>query len=192
MRKDRGTLPRHPGRRAVPEEFREEFIRPSAGDEHVTMIDERQATESHPPAGPVRREGAAPSSPRRTTTGRGRRVALAGVVLAGLVLAACSSGASSATPATAGGAAAGGSSGHSVTIQNFAFHPSRLTVPPGTVVTVTNKDSVVHTLTSTTNAFNTGDIQPGQSKSFTAPNKPGTYPYICEIHQYMTGTITVS
>jgi len=39
--------------------------------------------------------------------------------------------------------------------------------------------------------FNTGNIKPGHTKSFTAPSKPGTYHYICNIHQYMTGTIIV-
>jgi plastocyanin len=59
-------------------------------------------------------------------------------------------------------------------------------------VTVTNHDSVAHTLTSKSGGFDTGDIQAGQSKTFTAPNRAGSYPYICTIHQYMTGTLTVS
>ncbi len=130
-----------------------------------------------------------------------RRVVFAAVLLSGLLLAACSSGSSAGSSAakspasTAAGASTAGSTatgGHTITIQNFAFHPSHLTVAPGTVVTVSNKDSVIHTVTNTAGAFNTGDIQPGQSKTFTAPNKAGTYPYICLIHQYMSGTITVS
>lgn len=133
-----------------------------------------------------------------------RRITAVAVFGAAFALAACSSGASS-TPSTAGSSASGssasgsGSSGGStttttITIQNFAFHPSSDTVKPGATITVTNKDSVVHTLTSTSSpvAFNAGDIQPGQSKTFTAPTKPGTYPYFCMIHQYMTGTLTVS
>jgi plastocyanin len=59
-------------------------------------------------------------------------------------------------------------------------------------VTVTNKDSVTHTLTGSSGGFNTGDIPPGRSKTFTAPTRAGTYPYLCNIHQYMTGTLTVS
>jgi len=38
----------------------------------------------------------------------------------------------------------------------------------------------------------TGDIPAGGSKTFTAPMKAGKYPYICSIHQYMTGMLTVS
>ncbi len=63
---------------------------------------------------------------------------------------------------------------------------------PGTTVTVTNDDQVAHTITSTKGGFNTGDIAAGQSKTITAPNTPGSYSYICSIHQYMTGTLVVS
>ena len=40
--------------------------------------------------------------------------------------------------------------------------------------------------------FNTGNISHNHSKTITAPTKPGTYHYICNIHQYMMGTIKVS
>ena len=128
------------------------------------------------------------------------------LVLGGaLLLAACSSGGSgssgsgsapsTSTSSGAGGSSAGGSSAtktDSITISNFMFSPMHATVAPGATVTVTNKDSVTHTLTASNGAFNTGDIGGGQSKTFTAPMKPGTYSYICNIHQYMMGTIVVS
>ena len=79
-----------------------------------------------------------------------------------------------------------------IVIKNFAFNPSHVTVKPGEAIKVVNKDGVTHTLTSLTKKFNTGDINPGQTKAFTAPKKAGHYPYQCEIHQFMTGTITVS
>jgi plastocyanin len=78
-----------------------------------------------------------------------------------------------------------------VTIKDFAFSPSNFTVTPGAMVTVTNRDPVAHTFTSDTGAFSTGDIAPGQTKTISAPKKPGTYPYMCTIHQYMTGTLIV-
>jgi plastocyanin len=56
---------------------------------------------------------------------------------------------------------------------------------------VTNKDLATHTLTASNNAFSTGDITQNQTKTFRAPMKPGTYHYICSIHQYMMGTIIV-
>jgi plastocyanin len=76
----------------------------------------------------------------------------------------------------------------------FAFHPSSLTVKPGATVTVHNEDSVTHTLTDKANPklFNTGDLSPGKTMTFKAPTKPGSYPYFCQIHQYMTGTLVVS
>ena len=119
-----------------------------------------------------------------------RRIAIVGVFGAALVLASCSSGASSTTSSTQAGSTAGG--GQAITIKNFAFSPASVTVAPGATVTVTNSDSVAHTVTSKSGGFDTGDIQAGQSKTFTAPNKAGSYPYICTIHQYMTGTLTVS
>jgi plastocyanin len=67
----------------------------------------------------------------------------------------------------------------------------RVSVAPGSTVSVTNKDSVAHTLTATAGQFDTGTINGGQTKTFTAPQKAGTYSYICNIHQYMMGTIVV-
>ncbi|MFJ7999282.1 cupredoxin family copper-binding protein [Streptomyces sp. NPDC096310] len=126
--------------------------------------------------------------------GAGRRaapaVALAAVLVATLV--GCSGGggggtssASPSPPASAGGSAR-------VTIDNFAYAPSALTVAPGSKVTVVNKDSVAHTLTATAGkAFDTGTIGPGKTATFTAPSKAGAYPYICTIHPFMKGTLTV-
>ena len=57
------------------------------------------------------------------------------------------------------------------------------------VVTVDLKTRAV---SSSSGGFSTGDIPAGGSASFTAPDRPGTFPYICSIHQYMSGTLTVS
>jgi plastocyanin len=75
-------------------------------------------------------------------------------------------------------------------IRNFAFLPSTLVVSVGTTVTVTNHDSVGHTWTSTTGAFNSGPLAPGASYSHTF-TVAGTYPYMCDVHPFMTGTIVV-
>jgi plastocyanin len=123
---------------------------------------------------------------------RGGAVVL--VLGAALLLAACSSGGGSGS--SPGASAAGGSGAatttKSITISNFMFSPMHAKVAPGSTVSVTNKDSVTHTLSATAGQFNTGDIGPGQTKTFTAPSKAGTYDYICNIHQYMMGTIVVS
>ncbi len=117
------------------------------------------------------------------------------LVLAGaLLLAACGGG----TATMSGGSAPTGSSGSSgssvgtsITIKNFMFMPMSLTVSPGATIKVTNEDSVTHTLSATGGQFNTGNITHEQTKTITAPMKPGTYHYICDIHQYMMGSIIV-
>jgi plastocyanin len=111
------------------------------------------------------------------------------LVAGALLLAACGS----STPTKSGTAATSGASsgGTSITIKNFAFSPASLSVAPGVTITVTNKDSATHTVTASGGQFNTGDITQNQTKTFKAPTKPGNYPYICEIHQYMMGTLVV-
>jgi plastocyanin len=113
---------------------------------------------------------------------------------AALLLSACGGGSSgssapSTTSASKGSAAATPTS--SISISNFMFTPMNASVAPGATVSVTNKDSVTHTLTATGGQFDTGDIAGGQTKTFTAPMRAGTYHYICDIHQYMMGTIVV-
>ncbi len=86
-------------------------------------------------------------------------------------------------------ASTGGSD--TVTIQDFKFLPANLTVKAGAKVTVTNSDSTTHTATADGGAFDTGDLNPGASKTITL-GKAGTYPYHCQIHSFMKGTIVVS
>jgi plastocyanin len=124
-----------------------------------------------------------------------RLLALALVtVAAAATLTACSSSGNASSQSTASGTShkAAGQKADAITISDFAFSPNTITVAPGATVTVTNKDQVAHTVTSSKGGFNTGDILPGSSTTFTAPNTPGRYPYICSIHQFMTGTLTVS
>lgn len=79
-----------------------------------------------------------------------------------------------------------------VTIQNFAFNPSSLTIKVGTTVTWTNQDSSTHTITSDSgNELNSGNIPSGQTYSHTF-NSVGIFNYHCSIHTYMRGTITVN
>ena len=129
----------------------------------------------------------------REPTRRFRGGAVVLVLAAALLLAACSSGGGSGSSSgRARRVACTATSTKSITISNFMFSPMRASVAPGSTVSVTNKDSVTHTLTATDGQFDTGDIGPGQTKTFTAPSKAGTYSYICNIHQYMMGTIVVS
>ncbi len=82
------------------------------------------------------------------------------------------------------------SSTKTVTISMFAFEPSQLTVPVGTIVTFVNNDSVTHTVTSDTGVFNSGNLPTGQSFKYTF-TKAGTFLYHCAIHPSMKGTVVV-
>ena len=79
---------------------------------------------------------------------------------------------------------------HAVAIADFAFSPATLTVTAGDTVTWTNEDPVVHTATSTTGAFDSGDLAQGESFSVTFTT-PGTYAYLCTPHPSMSGQILV-
>ncbi|MBB4945269.1 plastocyanin [Kitasatospora gansuensis] len=80
-----------------------------------------------------------------------------------------------------------------VTIKEFTFGPDKFTVSPGAKVTVVNEDSTAHTLTATgKGGFDSGTIGGGKTATFTAPTAPGSYPFICSLHQFMKGTLTVA
>lgn len=124
----------------------------------------------------------------------------AGAVVAAVVLAGCGGGGeeagTSATTGRYGGATeetgtAGTSKQPTVAIEDFRFL-SNPEVAPGTVLSVTNRDSVAHTLTADEGAFDTGSISgDGGEATFTAPEKPGRYPFHCEFHPFMKATLTV-
>jgi plastocyanin len=79
-----------------------------------------------------------------------------------------------------------------VAISGFAFNPQSLTVKEGTTVTWTNQDSTIHTVTSDTGIFNSGNLSQGDKFSYTFTTA-GTYAYHCEPHHAsMTGTIVVT
>ena len=77
-----------------------------------------------------------------------------------------------------------------VTIQNFSFNPATVTVNPGDTVVFKNLDGVAHTATASGGAFDSGYIQPGETKSITVAQK-GSYSYFCIPHPYMKGTLVV-
>jgi plastocyanin len=126
----------------------------------------------------------------------------AAVVAAVLALSACGSssgGGSHSSAAAPGGSAASSAAGGSsssapkITIKNFGYSGA-LTVKAGAKVTVVNEDSVPHTLTDKkTHKFDTGSISGnGGTGTFTAPSKPGKYPFGCTFHPEMAGTLTVT
>ena len=125
-----------------------------------------------------------------------KRIAfLAAASLAAVLLTSCSSsgGSSPATQAASHAASQPASSSGGITISSFAYS-GQLTVKAGQKVTVTNNDSVAHTLTDKkTHLFDTGNIDGnGGTGTFTAPKKPGTYAFGCTYHPTMAGTLTVT
>ena len=78
-----------------------------------------------------------------------------------------------------------------VFIQGMVFNPATITVAAGTTITWTNKDAAAHTVTSTTNDFNSGSLGTNKTFSFTFATA-GTYPYYCTFHPTMTASVTVN
>lgn len=113
------------------------------------------------------------------------------VAIAGL--AGCGSDYGSARDSTAGSSGTGGSSGSTrpVSIEDFAYEPASITVPPGTKLAFINHDSSPHTATSTeSGAFESGTIKEDQTGSITL-EEPGTFSYYCAFHPFMKGKIVV-
>lgn len=90
------------------------------------------------------------------------------------------------------GAYAGAAAPDGVTIANFAFSPTPLTVAPGTKVTWSNTDEEPHTVTSADGGktFKSPALDTDDKFSFTF-GKPGIYKYFCSIHPRMVGTVIV-
>lgn len=120
-----------------------------------------------------------------------RMVLAACAVLSLLMLAACGGSGSSGTGSTGGGSdSTGGSASKSVTVslQNFAFNPSDITVAVGGSVTFTNNDSTTHDIVG--DSFDSGQLAPGKSFTQTFATA-GTFPIHCSIHPSMTAQVTV-
>src|SRR4030042_2827791 len=73
----------------------------------------------------------------------------------------------------------------SVAIKNSAFVPDIVEISKGTTVIWTNDDGVAHTVTSISGAFDSGNIDPGKTYSYTF-NQAGPFEYRCANHPSMT------
>jgi plastocyanin len=113
-----------------------------------------------------------------------------------LALAGCGGGgdssSSEATPTTSSGSAAATSGGAgAVTIKDYKYAPADLTVPVGTTVKFTNRDSTPHTATSKDGGgFESGSIDTGKTGTIKL-EEAGTFSYFCVFHPFMKGTIKV-
>jgi plastocyanin len=78
-----------------------------------------------------------------------------------------------------------------VEIADLAFTPAELTVAVGTEVTWVNNDAnLSHTATSDDEVFDSGNLSEGDEFSSTF-DEAGTFPYFCQVHPTMRGTIIV-
>lgn len=94
-------------------------------------------------------------------------------------------------PATPGADDPDSTGDASVEIANFEFEPGTLTVAAGSTVTWTNNDTAPHTVTASDGSFDSGNIDPGETFSFTFETE-GTFDYVCSYHPGMAGSVTVT
>jgi plastocyanin len=83
---------------------------------------------------------------------------------------------------------------------NPSYDPATLTVKKGDKITVTNKDTLPHTVTSGTGPtdpnsakqFDTSIIEAGATADIETTNmNPAEYPFHCTVHPYMMGKLVV-
>jgi plastocyanin len=80
-----------------------------------------------------------------------------------------------------------------ISIQHVQYNPNQLTIAVGDTVTWVNNetDGTVHSSTSDDGLWNSPDLGPGATFSFTF-TQAGTFSFHCRFHPSMTGTITVT
>src|SRR3954447_13206862 len=78
----------------------------------------------------------------------------------------------------------------SVTMKDFSFGPTSVTVNVGESVTWTNNGPTRHSATANDGSFDTGLLPKGKSASHSF-GKAGTFAYVCSIHPNMHGTVRV-
>jgi len=118
-----------------------------------------------------------------------------------LAVAACGGGGATTAPSAAGepaSTAAGGTCAATtdagtvpVSIKGFAFDPGDISANVGDIITFTNDDTTAHTATLQDSSCSTSVLGVGQAEGLVF-TQAGSYPFRCDIHKQMTGTITVS
>ena len=84
------------------------------------------------------------------------------------------------------------SSPNTIVMSSDSFNPSSLTVSKGTTITWRNDDGAIHTSTSDSTGWDTGDMSAGAIRTTTF-STAGTFRFHCTYHRAMgmVGTITV-
>jgi plastocyanin len=73
---------------------------------------------------------------------------------------------------------------------SWSFDAPDLIAAAGQTILWTNIGGQTHTITADDASFDSGNIDPGGTFSF-SPTNPGTYAYHCTPHPWMKGTLTV-
>lgn len=111
---------------------------------------------------------------------------IASIAVVGAVSTGCASSEPAQAPTTPAGPPVA-----EITIDNFTFN-TPTSVPAGATISVKNNDPAEHSVTADSgDAFNV-EVESGQSVTFTAPAKAGSYPYHCSYHPAMHGTLVVA
>jgi len=123
----------------------------------------------------------------------GVRPHMKGLAISDAVL---SSGAATAMPtaAAAPAAAAGAANAaRTISISNFTFAPTAMTVRAGQELTWMNEDDAPHTVVGSDpgSPLKSPALDTGDRYSVTI-TRPGTYRYFCSLHPHMTGSINVT
>jgi plastocyanin len=77
-----------------------------------------------------------------------------------------------------------------VQIVEFTYQPDPVVVQVGGKVNWQDEDTAPHTATADDGSFDTGILERGKIKSETF-KEAGTFPYFCEVHPTMHGTVEV-
>jgi plastocyanin len=119
------------------------------------------------------------------------RIIIKGTILLCAILFTVSCSESEDDPGTTLTGGSGSPGPNEVFIQGMSFSPSSITVAAGTTIKWTNKDAVAHTVTSNTNAFDSGTINSNGTFSFTFATA-GTFSYYCKLHPAMVAAVVVN
>lgn len=78
-----------------------------------------------------------------------------------------------------------------VAIEGLSFKPERTQIRVGQTVKWTNDEPIVHDVTASGEAFESGPLQSGEDYEF-KPRRAGSFRYLCTIHgDQMSGTLVV-
>jgi plastocyanin len=122
----------------------------------------------------------------------GGRVASGAIAMA-LALAACGGGSPAASTGDGGNGGAATVEPDPgdvvIVVRDFEFVPSTVSVPLGTRIVIRNEGSTQHSLIADDVTLNTDPIDPGEEAVIWA-GEAGVYPFHCELHPQMKGTLT--